>query len=246
MTNPLRPLRIVLRRLPFGKHRGTGEAALPETIAVQTESARGFEPISSRVPQQTSSQSFGELWLTIWRNRRLFLSTVGSLLCSCLLYCLIAPNVYEATARVVLHGTQVSLLALDRNEGATSGSFASGQVQLETLANVLRSDQLAWDVITRLQLYKDGGFRGTFPQKFPDFSPSHTSPEARDWLLDRFQNNLTVQTIPRTLVLQIRFRSRDAALSAAVVNALIHAYNDRTPINESRPRTMPRGRCARN
>jgi polysaccharide export outer membrane protein len=164
--------------------------------------------------------------LTIWRNRRLFLSIVGSLLCACLLYCLIAPNVYEATARVVLHGTQVSLLALDRNEGATSGSFASGQVQLETLANVLRSDQLAWDVITRLQLYKDGGFKGTFPQKFPDFSPSHTSPEARDWLLDRFQSNLTVQTIPRTLVLQIRFRSRDAALSAAVVNALIHAYNE--------------------
>ncbi len=199
---------------------------MPETIAVQTGSARGYDPVSSRVPQRSSSQSFGEVWSAVRRNRRLFLSIVGALLGACLLYCLFARNVYEATARVALHGSQVSLLTLDHNEGAPSGSFASGQVQLETLANVLRSDQLAWDVISRLQLYKDGGFRGGFARKFPDFSPNQTSAEAKDWLLDRFQDNLTVQSIPRTLVLQIRFRSRDAALSAAVVNALISAYNE--------------------
>ncbi|MGA8090381.1 MAG: SLBB domain-containing protein [Terracidiphilus sp.] len=159
-------------------------------------------------------------------HRRLFLSIVGALLGACLLYCLIAPNVYEATARVALHGTQVSLLTFDRNEGAPSGSFASGQVQLETLANVLRSDQLAWDVIAHLQLYKAPGFRGRFAQRYADFSPNQASPDARDWLLERFQRDLTVQTIPRTLVLQIQFRSRDAALSAAVVNTLIHAYNE--------------------
>ena len=99
-----------------------------------------------------------------------------------LLYCVIAPNVYEATARVALRGTQVSLLTLDRNEGAPSGSFASGQVQLETLANVLRSDQLAWDVISRLQLYKAPGFKGSFAQKFTDFSANQPSPDGRDWL----------------------------------------------------------------
>jgi polysaccharide export outer membrane protein len=205
---------------------GTRKPPLPETIEVQKDPAGGIDPASSRVPPFRSSQSFGELWLAIRRNRRLFLSIVGTLLCSCLLYCVVAPNVYEATARVALRGTQVSLLTLDRNEGAPSGSFASGQVQLETLANVLRSDQLAWDVISRLQLYKAPGFRGSFAQKFTDFSPNEAGPDARDWLLERFQRDLTVQTIPRTLVLQIRFRSRDAALSAAVVNALIRAYNE--------------------
>jgi polysaccharide export outer membrane protein len=164
------------------------------------------------------------LWYAIHRNRRLFLSIVGTLLGACLLYCLIAPHEYEATARVALHGTQVSMLTLDRNEGAPSGSIA---LQLETLANVMRSDQIAWDVIARLELYKSPGFRGSFARKFPDFSANQPSPDARDWLLERFQHDLSVQTIPRTLVLQIRFRSRDAALSAAVVNALIRAYNDR-------------------
>jgi polysaccharide export outer membrane protein len=145
------------------------------------------------------------------------------LLGACLLYCLLAPSEYEATARVALHGTPVSVLNLDRSEAA-SGSFASGQVQLETLASVFRSDQLAWDVISRLALDKAPGFRGSFPRKFPSFDSTQPGPDAKAWLLDKFQRDLTVQTIPRTLVLQIRFRSRDAALSAAIVNALIAAY----------------------
>src|SRR5208283_2903311 len=44
------------------------------------------------------------------------------------------------------------------------------------------------------------------------------------WLLERFEQRLRVETLPRTLLVQIRFRSRDAALSANVVNALIAAY----------------------
>ncbi len=194
---------------------------MPETATVQERPTTYRDSLVSQV----SSLSFRELWDAIRRNRWLFLSTVGALLCTCLLYCLLAPNVYEATARVALRGTPISILVLDREEGAPSGSFASGQVQLETLANVFRSDRLAWGVITDLKLYGAPGFQGSFARKFPSFDPTQPSPDARAWLLDEFQRNLTVQTIPRTLVLQIRFRSHDAALSAAVTNALIDAYH---------------------
>ena len=51
-------------------------------------------------------------------------------------------------------------------------------------------------------------------------------PEAQAWLLDRFSRRMRVQSIPRTMLVEIRFRSRDAALSAAIVNALIAAYGD--------------------
>jgi polysaccharide biosynthesis/export protein len=176
-----------------------------------------------RASRLDSSLSLCELWFAIRRNLRFFLSIVGTLLAACLLYCLLAPNEYEATARVALRGTPVSVLSLDRNEGA-SGSFASGQIQLETLASVFRSDQLAWDVISRLALYKAPGFMGSFSRKFPTFDPARPGPDARALLLDRFQRDLTVQTMPRTLVLQIQFRSRDAALSAAIANAVIAAY----------------------
>jgi polysaccharide export outer membrane protein len=192
---------------------------LLETSAAKED--RGTSP--GRGARQDSYLSLRETWFAVRRNLRLFLSITGALLGACLLYCLIAPNEYEATARVALRGTAVSVLSLDRSESA-SGSFASGQVQLETLANVFRSDQLGWDVITRLTLYKAPGFMGSFSRKFPNFNAAQPGPDAKAWLLDKFQRDLTVQTIPRTLVMQIRFRSQDAALSAAIVNALIAAY----------------------
>jgi len=46
----------------------------------------------------------------------------------------------------------------------------------------------------------------------------------QDYLLERFEKRLHVETVPRTLLIEIRFRSGDAALSAAVVNGLIRAY----------------------
>ena len=65
---------------------------------------------------------------------------------------------------------------------------------------------------------------GSFAQRFPGFRPESPETDAQAYLLARFQRRLTVQTLPRTLILQIRFRSQDPALCAAVVNAMIRAY----------------------
>ncbi len=197
---------------------------MPETAAVQEERTDSRGSLPRRASSQPSSTSLRELWLTIRLHQRTFSLIVGSLLVACLAYCLVAPNVYEATARVALRGAAISVLAPDHYEAGTSGSFASGQVQLETLANIFRSDQLAWVVITRLKLYATPGFTGAFERRFPSFNVDQPDPQGRAFLLDEFQRDLTVQSIPRTLVLQIRFRSHDAALSAAVVNTLIEAF----------------------
>src|SRR5271157_2785791 len=161
------------------------------------------------------STSLRELWEILVRRWRMVVSVVGGLLLLCLLYCLIAPNQYEASARVAL-----------RTSPASAASILSAPVELETLANVFRSDQLAWRVITELKLYQQPGFRGNFAGRFPDFRPEAPSVDAQAWLLERFQKRLRVQSLPRTLLLQIQFRSRDAALSAAVVNGLIRAYQE--------------------
>jgi polysaccharide export outer membrane protein len=147
------------------------------------------------------------------------------MLLACLLYCLIAPNEYEASAAVELRPAPASTLSLDGRSDGNSSSFASGQTQLETLANVFRSDQLAWRVIAEEKLYAAPAFMGRFPRRFDGFRPDAAGPEAQAYLLDRFKRHLTVLTLPRTLILQIHFRSNDGALSAAVVNELIRAYS---------------------
>ena len=180
--------------------------------------------------RHASSTSLREVWAVLVRQRRMVVCVVGGLLLACLLYCLIVPNQYEATARVQLRTSPASSLSLDAVEPLVSSSILSAPMQLETLANVMRSDQLAWRVIRELKLYQAPGFMGNFASRFPQFRPDAPADDpanapAQAWLLERFQRRLHVQSLPRTLLIQIRFRSRDAALSAAVVNELIRAYS---------------------
>jgi uncharacterized protein involved in exopolysaccharide biosynthesis len=143
-----------------------------------------------------------------------------------MLYCLIAPNQYDATAKVALRQSPASPLEVQTTQSMGAVSLLAAPLELETLANVFRSERLAWRVITELKLYDAPGFRGRFASKFPGFKPEAPSAGSREWLLTRFKRQLLVEALPRTLVLQIRFRTRDPALSAAVVNGLIHAYEE--------------------
>ncbi len=174
-------------------------------------------------PAPTSLRQLGRV---VWR-RRWFVATIeGALLVACTLYCLIAPNQYEATGRVELRAAPVSSLNLDGADVQVPTSILSAPIALETLASVLRSDRLAWRVIVGLKLYDAPGFCGDFAGRFPDFKVDTPPPNAQAWLLDRFSRRLHAQSMPRTMLVEIRFRSRDAALSAAVVNALIGAYDE--------------------
>lgn len=171
-----------------------------------------------------ATASLHDLFRLLVRRRRLLLSIEAGLLALCLLYCLIAPRKYEASARVEMRTAPVSTLSLEANPTTSSSlssiSALSAPVALETLANVFRSDLLAWRVIVAQQLYANPSFNS----RFPHIDPRHPDVAAESWLLARFHTRLRVQALPRTLILEIRFRSKDPALSAAVVNALIQAY----------------------
>ncbi len=87
-------------------------------------------------------------------------SVVGGLLLLCLVYCLITPNQYEAKGSVALRTSPASALILEPPEPTVSASILSAPLQLETLANIFRSDQMAWRVITEAQALPVAGFQG--------------------------------------------------------------------------------------
>lgn len=204
---------------------------MPDDPVKQRDAPREPEthrPIDAGPRQRSHAEmdatSLRDLWKVIARRRHTVLGIEGGLLLACLLYCLIAPNQYAAVARVELRTAPASPLVLDEAQPSAS-ILSEAPLALETLAGVLRSDQLAWKTITGLKLYQAPGFMGGFTSRFPGFHADAPTAEAQAWLLDRFARRLTVQTMPRTLLVQVRFRSRDAALSAAVVNTLIRAYS---------------------
>jgi uncharacterized protein involved in exopolysaccharide biosynthesis/protein involved in polysaccharide export with SLBB domain len=168
--------------------------------------------------------SFGELIALCRKRRRFLLATMGGLLLLCLLYCLVAPNQYEARAEIALRIQATSSLSVDAAETLAPASILSTPLQLETLVNVLRSERLEWRVITNLKLYESKGFLRNFGSRFPGFDVQKPGAEAQAYLLESFAKRLQVRTLPRTLLVEIRFRSRDPALAAAVVNELIRDF----------------------
>ncbi|MFC5864905.1 polysaccharide biosynthesis/export family protein [Acidicapsa dinghuensis] len=152
---------------------------------------------------------------------------VGFFLTACLLYCLIAPKKYDATAVVALRMQPASTLSVEGAETMASASILSTPLELETLVNVLRSEDLRWRVIRGERLYAAAGFDPAFVKRFPKFDVNHPEPAAQERLLDRFDKLLRVRVMPRTLLVEVRFRSRDPELSARVANALVTAYQAR-------------------
>jgi uncharacterized protein involved in exopolysaccharide biosynthesis len=206
--------------------RERGFCVLPDSLSTQNALPDDSAPRAPAGAPRAASTSLRELGQTVWRHRRFVAVIEAALLLLCLLYCLIAPNQYEADARIELRTAPASSLSLEAQQPFAAVSVLSAPMALETLATVLRSDQLAWRVIAGLKLYQQAGFRGRFPQRFPAFNPNQPTPDAEAWLLERFAARLHVETMPRTLLVEIRFRTHDAVLSAAVVNALIRAYQE--------------------
>jgi uncharacterized protein involved in exopolysaccharide biosynthesis len=171
-----------------------------EANAVPYHPSQPPDAISS-AGQGNTTRSLRELWELLARRRRLVGSIIGGLLLACLLYCLIAPNQYEASASVALRTSPASALSLEAPEPYVTASILSAPVQQETLANVFRSDQLAWKVITSLKLYQAPGFMGRFHSRFPDFHPEAPAADAQAWLLEQFERSLRVETLPRTLLM---------------------------------------------
>jgi polysaccharide export outer membrane protein len=150
--------------------------------------------------------------------------TVGGLLLLCVAYCLAAPNQYEASARVALRMQPASSLTVDGTEAVAQASVLGTPLQLETLVNRLRAQELSWSVLTGLRLYEQAAFVRNFHKRFPAFDPRKPGPEAEEYLLKAFQKRLHVRALPRTLLVEVRFRCRDASLAAAVTNELVRRF----------------------
>lgn len=198
------------------------DTSVLQSAVIQEPDARAMGNVS----RNSSTVSLLQLWRVLVSHRHLIELIVGGMMLACLSYCLLAPKQYEASARIGLRSSPATSLNLDATESSAAVSILTVSIQQETLATVLRSDQLAWKVILDLKLDKNAAFGRAFLKKGPDLEATDPSSEERAYLLERFKKLLRVQTLPRTSLIQIRFRSGDAGLSATVVNDLIRVYEE--------------------
>jgi len=141
------------------------------------------------------------------------------------------PTRYEATGQ----------LTVSFEQGPTSGLAAVAEAagvadptKLQTQVSILQTDSIAWDVIKRLRLDQQAAalpYRFGFGVKQCQ-TPAGLSIDAVDRvcqrkLLNEFRERLHVQALPRTEIIEIRYRSGSPELAAQVINTLASIYVER-------------------
>ncbi len=169
-----------------------------------------------------------ELAGILYRRRIPFFFCVAAGLIVALLITFTLPKRYEA----------VGQLTIDFKPSPSSGVEALAQAagvsdptKLQTQVNIIETDSMAWEVIRRLRLDQKVD---ALPRSFGVGAPECLTPLGRDAgevsnpckrsLLDEFHKRLRVQALPRTEILEIRYRSRSPELAVQVVDAVASIY----------------------
>src|SRR6266568_799740 len=165
---------------------------------------------------QRGEISLAEIWAVIRKRKWVIASCIGFTLTLATVYCVVAPRRYEAIARVVVNPDSSSPLGAGIGDAVTL--FGDPALMQETQVRIMQSDTVAWDVIRQLQLDKKSEFVTLKSREQMD--PLEKLPPAHRFaLLARFHLRLKVASVPKTALVELRFRSKDPKLAADIVNA---------------------------
>ncbi len=203
-----------------------------------------LQPPSSQAPARPSGPylvnkngsepeefSFGAFWRVLMKRRKIVLGTIVALVALSVVGSLIISPRYEATSRVAISRENTGALRLEGETGMDDGiEGLNYNTALLTQIRVLQSDTLATQVIKQLKLDANPAFI----QGFLDFLPSmgigkknvawEKDAKRRDEMVRAFQSHLKVKALPGTGILEVKFTTKNADLSAKVVNTLVKDY----------------------
>jgi len=198
----------------------------------------GGAPGSGSSGDQANSDevSLSDLIRVFRRRRRIIIVSVIAFSLLGILYCILKTPRYEAIADLAINPEGTNSLDMGDITASLGGGGLGFDEKLETQVHILRSESLAWAVISDLRLDEKPSFTGD--HKYLFFGPrscmnipiqiEQTSPVCRNALVSRFEKALTVQSIARTQAVEITFRNPDPILARDIVNHLVSAYSQRT------------------
>jgi polysaccharide biosynthesis transport protein len=169
---------------------------------------------------QDDQISIVQFWRVLQKRRWLVAVSLGLVLVLVTVVSLLLPKRYDASARILLdlEGTDdlgleqvVMPIGLDLN------------TKLETQIRIVQSDTIANSVMRQVGLQHNRDFAGKYAVPAgQDFDSLDLETHAK--LSKSFHKALNVQLIPKTQIVEVRFRSKDPRLAAQVTNAIASTY----------------------
>lgn len=176
---------------------------------------------------QEEELSLASIWRTVFKHKLLFLCAAGAIFGAVVVRTLSMTPIYESAARLEIDPSRSSSLGLDEMINEKLGESDSNS-RLMTEVRVIQSDTVAMRVIDGLGLAKNPAFSGKKAASATVTNPLEMSPSNREKALGTFRDSLSVKAVPNTQIVEVRFRSPDAKLSAEVANSVVEHYMQRT------------------
>jgi succinoglycan biosynthesis transport protein ExoP len=182
--------------------------------------------------------------LQMFRRRRVIVyAATGVIFVLGILLCVFSTRRYQATGTIQVQKESSDGLDLDTLTGAGANPMdaLNADINIQTQASILQSNELALRTIRTLKLENTQEFR---PKSSPltaligSFMPSdrpepatatlENSPRRQANALKIFHKNLAVKPIGGTRLIEIDYLNPDPKLAAAVVNELVQELSDYT------------------
>ena len=172
--------------------------------------------------------SLSDIWLKIWKRRLAAFIVATTIFGVIAVYTFVKKPVYESVAQIRVDASQQGGLGLeDLISQKLADSDAEGG-RLATEMTILQSPPVSMQVIKKLDLAHKVEFAGKkLPGMVNTADPVEMDPKSRDQLLRAFHDAEKVEVLPKTRVIEIRFRNTNPKLASEVVNGIVEAYLQR-------------------
>src|SRR6185312_6216450 len=142
-----------------------------------------------------------------WRRAMVWLTLAFGLAAAA--YAFLTQPLFTAVAQVMLEDGR----ARDTLDDTNRPVIAIDQARVESHIQIMKSDQLALDVIHKLKL-----------AELPEFHAPPGEKDKNGYALLAFGRNLNVRRVGQSLVMEVSFRFRNPVLATSITNTLINSY----------------------
>jgi len=204
------------------------ESGRPETTIVPygTRVLEEYRLSSSYPSQSPKEPTLRDYWHILLRRKWTIASFLLIVMTLVSVISLRMQAKYESWGRIAVSRETPEVLGLHNdNTGGTTNAVDDISLLLETQVQVLRSQQLSVDVAHKL---RSAAPKGPIPEisSASTFTPLNLAPPTPEEisLAGRLRGGLSVSIVPRTQIIEIRYKDPDPNMAARVVQAYIDCY----------------------
>jgi capsular exopolysaccharide synthesis family protein len=170
--------------------------------------------------------SLAEIKFVLWKRRLAIGACTLVTILLVGLYTFLKKPMYESVAQLQYDASQSGSLGLE-DLISKKLSDGDGDVRLQSQLVILQSDKVSMQVIKDLSLARRPDFAGKMATPVSTLDPAQMRPNQLDELLKRFHESAKYEVLPKTQIVEVRFRSTDPQLATDGVNTIVDDYLER-------------------